>query len=58
MRKLILFCTCLFAMAFVVPASPAHAQAFVMTTGSDSNPCTQASPRLTFQRARFGPLAH
>jgi hypothetical protein len=38
-------------LAFVVPASPAHAQAFVKTTGSDSNPCTEVSPCLTFQRA-------
>ena len=51
MRNFVLFCTYLCAMAFVVPASPAHAQAFVKTTGSDSNPCTQASPCLTFQRA-------
>jgi hypothetical protein len=51
MRKLMLLCASLCAMAFVVPASPAHAQAFVKTTGSDSNPCTQASPCLTFQRA-------
>jgi hypothetical protein len=51
MRKFVLFCTCLCAMAFVAQASAAHAQAYVMTTGSDSNPCTQASPCLTFQRA-------
>jgi hypothetical protein len=51
MRKFVLFCTCLCAMAFVAPASPAHAQTFVSTTGSDSNPCTQASPCATFQGA-------
>jgi hypothetical protein len=51
MKKLMLLCATLFAMAFVVPATPAHAantRSWVSASGSDSNACTQAAPCLTF----------
>ena len=48
-----LLCSSLCAMAFVVPASPAHAQnlAWVGPNGSDSNSCSQTSPCATFAGA-------
>jgi hypothetical protein len=65
MRKLLLLCASLCAMAFVVPMSPAHAQkliafpetfisgylAWVSPNGSDSNTCSQTSPCATFAGA-------
>src|SRR5436305_3649929 len=49
MRKLVLFCATLCAMVLSMSASPVRAQAFVSTSGSDSNNCYQAFPCATFQ---------
>jgi hypothetical protein len=53
MRKLILLCTLLCAMALAISASPARAQSvlWVSATGNDANACSQAAPCLTFQGA-------
>jgi hypothetical protein len=54
MRKLILLCAVLSAVAFPVPLTPAHAantRSWVSSSGSDSNACTQAAPCLTFAHA-------
>src|SRR5271169_2232175 len=54
MRKLMLLCACLCAVAFAVAAGPAQAtnpRSWVSNSGSDSNTCTLASPCLTFAHA-------
>ncbi|MGA2257773.1 MAG: right-handed parallel beta-helix repeat-containing protein [Thermoguttaceae bacterium] len=54
MKKLMLLCAMLSAMAFVIVATPAHAantRSWVSALGSDSNACTQAAPCLTFAHA-------
>jgi len=53
MRKLVLLCASLCAMAFVVPTSPAHAQVryWVANYGQDSNNCSETSPCATFAGA-------
>ena len=54
MRKLMLLCACLCAVAFAVAAGPAQAtnpRSWVSNSGSDSNTCTLASPCATFARA-------
>jgi hypothetical protein len=51
MRKNILLCTTLCAMALLISASPARAQSFVSPSGNDANVCSQTSPCLTFQGA-------
>jgi hypothetical protein len=53
MRRLMLLCASLWAMALVVPASPAHAQnvSWVSPNGSNSNTCSQTSPCATFAGA-------
>jgi hypothetical protein len=53
MRKLVLVCAMLSAMAFVVPMSLAHAQnlAWVASNGNVANTCTETSPCATFAGA-------
>jgi hypothetical protein len=53
MRKLVLLCAMLSAMAFVVPMSLAHAQnlAWVASNGNVANTCTETSPCATFAGA-------
>ena len=53
MRKLVLLCASLCAMAFVVPTTPAHAQIryWVASNGADSNSCSETSPCATFAGA-------
>ncbi len=53
MRKLVLLCASLCAMAFVAPTSPAHAQIryWVANYGQDSNNCSETSPCATFAGA-------
>ena len=53
MKRLMLLCASLCAMAFVIPASPAHAQnlAWVSPNGNDSNTCSETSPCATFAGA-------
>jgi hypothetical protein len=53
MRKLVLLCASLCAMAFVVPTTPAHAQIryWVASYGADSNSCSETSPCATFAGA-------
>jgi hypothetical protein len=53
MRKLMLLCAWLCAMAFVVPGGLAQAQtiAWVGPTGSDSNSCAETAPCATFAGA-------
>ena len=53
MRKFILLCLSLCAMALAISASPARAQSvlWVSATGSDAAVCSQAAPCLTFQGA-------
>jgi hypothetical protein len=54
MRKLILLCACLCAVAFAVAAGPAQAtnpRSWVSNSGMDSNTCTLAFPCATFARA-------
>jgi hypothetical protein len=53
MRKLILFCASLFALAFVVLARPANAQTilWVGPSGIDTNSCSQTAPCATFAGA-------
>jgi hypothetical protein len=52
-RKFIPLWTALCAMLLLMSASPVHAQAtlWVADFGADSNPCSEASPCLTFQGA-------
>jgi hypothetical protein len=52
MRKLMLLCASLCAMAYVVPAKPAHAQtlAWVSPTGTNTGTtCSETAPCATFQ---------
>jgi hypothetical protein len=54
MRRLILLCACLCAVAFAVAAGPAQAtnpRSWVSNSGMDSNTCTLAFPCATFARA-------
>jgi hypothetical protein len=53
MRKIILLCASLFAMALSMSASPVRAQnvSFVSPLGSDSNTCSQTSPCASFAGA-------
>src|ERR1700733_10948920 len=51
MRKRMLLCASLFAMAFLVPLTQTHAagnHSWVSPNGSDANTCTQTSPCATF----------
>ena len=51
MRKLMLLCATLCAMAFAVPATPALAQVartFISGVGDDANPCSRTAPCKTF----------
>src|SRR5215469_16941971 len=55
MRRLLLCCAALCAMASFVATGPAQAvssaRTWVSATGLDTNPCTQSSPCLTFAHA-------
>jgi hypothetical protein len=53
MRKLMLLCASLCAMAFVVAAEPAYAQnlAWVSPNGNDANSCSETAPCATFAGA-------
>jgi hypothetical protein len=53
MRKLMLLCASLCAMAFAVSAGPVQAQtlAWVSASGNNTNSCTEASPCATFAGA-------
>ena len=54
MRKLMLLCATLCAMAFAVPATPALAQVartFISGVGDDANPCSRTAPCKTFAGA-------
>jgi hypothetical protein len=53
MRKLILSCTSLFAMAVLLLASPVRAQSvlWVGPNGNDNSACSQTAPCATFQGA-------
>ena len=54
MRKFVLLCATLSAMAFAIATTSAHAantRSWVSASGSDSSACTQAAPCLTFAHA-------
>jgi hypothetical protein len=55
MRRLLLWCAALSALACFVTTGPAQAvssaRTWVSATGLDTNPCTQTSPCLTFAHA-------
>jgi hypothetical protein len=53
MKKLMLLCVSLLAMAFFTATTPVHAQnlSWVSPNGSDSNSCSQTSPCATFAGA-------
>jgi hypothetical protein len=51
MKKVVLLCVWLCAMALSFSVSPVRAQQWVGPNGSDANACTETAPCATFQRA-------